>query len=168
MTDKRKSPAPAATGSRAQQVIQHANHNPADTLLSRLEGVRETGPGRYLARCPAHDDKSPSLSVRELPDGVILLHDFAGCGAADVLAAVGMTLADLFPDRLPDWQPQRRGQRRIPAADALVALDREALTVAVIASDMRRHREIDEPTFARLTTAAARIGAARDLCGVQR
>ena len=41
----------------------------ADVLLSILEGVKRTGPGRWMARCPAHGDKSPSLSIRELDDG---------------------------------------------------------------------------------------------------
>lgn len=167
MRSPQRSPAPAATGSRAQQVIQHANHNPADTLLSRLDGVRETGPGRYLARCPAHDDGRPSLSLREASDGTLLVHCFAGCGAGEVMEAAGLTLADLFPDRLPDRQPQRRGQRRIPAADALVAIDREALVVSVIASDIRDNKVVTDDTFDRLATAAARIGAARELCGVR-
>lgn len=69
----------------------------AETLLDRLEAVRG-GNGRWIARCPAHDDRSPSLSVRELPDGRLLVHCHAGCGAADVVAAVGLSLSDLFPD----------------------------------------------------------------------
>lgn len=51
-----------------------------------------------MAKCPAHDDKSPSLSVRETEDGRVLIHCHAGCGASDVLAAIGLTLADLFPE----------------------------------------------------------------------
>ncbi len=41
----------------------------ADVLLSRLDGACRTGPGRWIARCPAHDDRHPSLAVRELEDG---------------------------------------------------------------------------------------------------
>ena len=37
----------------------------ADTLLSRLEGVRRTGVDRWLAKCPVHDDKHPSLGIKE-------------------------------------------------------------------------------------------------------
>jgi DNA primase len=36
-----------------------------EKLITRLEGVKRTGPGRYTARCPAHHDKSPSLVVAE-------------------------------------------------------------------------------------------------------
>ena len=164
MRPARKSPAPAATGGEAQQRSTQCKSNPADLLLSRLDGVRETGPGRWLARCPAHDDGRPSLSLREAGDGTLLVHCFAGCGAGDVVDAAGLALTDLFPDRLPDRQPQRRGRRQIPAIDALAAIDHEALTVAVIASDMRRHREIDDTCFERLAEAARRIGVAREVC----
>jgi hypothetical protein len=60
----------------------------AEVLLSRLDGVRQTGPDRWIARCPAHDDGRASLSLRELDDGRVLLHDFAGCAVEEVLAAV--------------------------------------------------------------------------------
>ena len=57
-------------------------------LLGKLELVRKGGRGRWIARCPAHADKDPSLSVRELGDGRILIHCFAGCDAGDVLTAI--------------------------------------------------------------------------------
>jgi hypothetical protein len=140
--------------------------NAADTLLGHLDAVRETGPGRWLARCPAHDDKSPSLSVRECDDGVVLLHDFGGCDSADVLAALGLELKDLFPAPLTHHRPPTRSG--ISASDALQAIDNEALTVAIIAADLRAHREIDNPTWNRLALAAQRIGAARDACAPAR
>lgn len=66
-------------------------------LIERLEGVKRNGSHRYLARCPAHEDRSPSLSIYLPDDGKVLVHCFAGCVPADILAAVGMSLADLFP-----------------------------------------------------------------------
>jgi hypothetical protein len=67
----------------------------ADTLIARLDKVKSTGPSAWVACCPAHEDKKPSLSIRGLDDRV-LVHCWAGCGAADVVAAVGLSLADLF------------------------------------------------------------------------
>lgn len=67
----------------------------ADVLLERLAHVHPTGPGRWMALCPAHPDRKPSLSVRVL-DGKILLHCFAGCAPDAVLAALGLDWADLF------------------------------------------------------------------------
>ena len=69
-----------------------------ETLLSRLEKVKPNGSGKYLACCPAHTDKSPSLSIKETEDGKILIHCFSGCAVADIVAAVGLELSDLMPD----------------------------------------------------------------------
>lgn len=46
---------------------------------------------RLMAQCPAHDDRDPSLSVREAENGSLLIHCFAGCETHDVLKAVGLT-----------------------------------------------------------------------------
>jgi len=69
--------------------------SPIDELLSRLEGVKQTSSNQYMARCPAHDDHNPSLSVA-VKDGRILIHCFAGCGADEVLANLDLSLSDLF------------------------------------------------------------------------
>ena len=68
------------------------------SLIDRLEKVRETGRDRYIAKCPAHDDGDPSLSIRQLPDSRILLKCFAGCGAVDILNSVGLNWQSLMPD----------------------------------------------------------------------
>jgi hypothetical protein len=73
-----------------------------DLLLSRLEGVKHRSNGGYIARCPSHADRSPSLSVCER-DGKVLLKCFAGCGVDDIVSAVGMELADLMPDN-PEYR----------------------------------------------------------------
>lgn len=65
-------------------------------LLSRLDNVTETRRG-WRAQCPAHQDRRPSLSIAVAGDRV-LVHDFAGCRPEDVLAAVGLTWADLHDD----------------------------------------------------------------------
>jgi hypothetical protein len=72
----------------------------ADVLLERLQNVRPNGSGRWSARCPNHQDRSSSLSVR-LADDRILINCFAGCKMADVLAAVNLEFKDLFdaPER---------------------------------------------------------------------
>jgi DNA primase len=45
--------------------------------------------GGYLACCPAHDDRHPSLSVGTGAEGRLLLHCFTGCPFAAVLTALG-------------------------------------------------------------------------------
>ncbi|MDP6041593.1 MAG: hypothetical protein QGG64_23805, partial [Candidatus Latescibacteria bacterium] len=67
----------------------------AEEIISRLERLRQTGPGRWIARCPAHEDHNPSLNIREVDDR-ILIKCWAGCGAADVVSALGLQMSDLF------------------------------------------------------------------------
>jgi AAA domain len=68
-----------------------------DRFIDRLEGVVRNNGTTATARCPAHEDRSPSLSLRHI-EGSVLLHCFAGCHAEDVLAALGLGLADLYDE----------------------------------------------------------------------
>ena len=129
----------------------------ATTILDRLDGVRRTGPDRWLARCPAHDDKRPSLAIRELQDGRILIHDFGGCAVHDVLTAVGLTFDALFPERLGEFKSERRP---FPAADVLRAIGFEALLVATAAANISNGIELSAEDRGRLSQAAGRIEAA--------
>ena len=61
-----------------------------------------------MACCPAHADKNPSLSVSEGEGGRVLLKCFAGCPSESVVAAMGLKLADLMPERAPTDRPARR------------------------------------------------------------
>lgn len=69
----------------------------AHDLVSRLDHCKPTGKDTWIARCPAHNDGSPSLSIKELPDGRVLVNCFAGCGALEVISAVGLEWEALFP-----------------------------------------------------------------------
>jgi hypothetical protein len=71
---------------------------PVGLVLDRLAGVRRSGSG-WVARCPAHDDRRPSLSIAEGEDGRVLLYCHAGCATRDVVAAMGLRMADLFARR---------------------------------------------------------------------
>jgi hypothetical protein len=137
----------------------------AEALLDRLECVRATGPGRWVARCPSHADRSPSLSLREVDDGRLLLHCFAGCGTDEVLAVLGLKLRDLFPNRLPgigEVHSYPQSHSRIPARDLLEILDHEVTIAALIAADILADRTVSEEQWARLAIAVGRIGKARD------
>ena len=59
-----------------------------EEFMKRLEGVREDHPGQYSAKCPAHDDKTASLSVGKGRDNRIVVHCHAGCDHRDILAAI--------------------------------------------------------------------------------
>jgi hypothetical protein len=67
--------------------------------LSRLQGVKKIkGSDKWVALCPAHDDKTPSLSIRQLEDSRILINCWSGCGAIDVLESIDMNYQHLMPD----------------------------------------------------------------------
>lgn len=66
-----------------------------ELLLTSLKGVKQIGKDKWKACCPAHDDSRPSLSIAER-DGKVLIFCWAGCGAADVLEAVGLSFSDLY------------------------------------------------------------------------
>ena len=68
-----------------------------EQLLARLESVRRSGDD-WMARCPAHEDQTPSLAIGMGKDGQILLCCHAGCKTSAVLAGLGLTMADLRPD----------------------------------------------------------------------
>lgn len=79
-----------------------------DVVLERLGGARQNGDG-WQARCPAHDDREPSLSVsqRSQGDPGVVIYCHAGCTPDEVAAALGLSTADLFDD-LPTPAEQRR------------------------------------------------------------
>jgi hypothetical protein len=164
VNNAQKRSATAATGGAQQSSNQHVNHNesPAAKLLSRLDKVKKTGSGQWLARCPAHDDGSPSLSVRETDDGTVLLHCFAQCPAGDVLAAVGMELGELFPRRYAS-PPKSRFERRIGPKDALQSVAYEATVVCCIAAEVREQGNLTAESYERLITATSRIRSAREV-----
>lgn len=69
-----------------------------EAFLAKLDAVRACGANRWRARCPAHADKSPSLSIRATDDGTILLRCFAACDNASICEALGIGFQDLFAD----------------------------------------------------------------------
>jgi hypothetical protein len=133
----------------------------AAALLDRLDRVKHTGPGRWIACCPAHEDKSPSLSIRELDDQTVLVKCFAGCGAIDVLDALGIEWSALFPRG--SRQGARPSHSGIPAHDLLVILDHEITVAMLILLEIVERRKVNEAQVQRLIQAAARIGKARDM-----
>ncbi len=69
-------------------------------FADRLQGVKwQRDREGFEARCPGHDDKTPSLSVNLGDDGRLLVHCHAGCDTASVMESVGFTMADLFPQQ---------------------------------------------------------------------
>ena len=73
-------------------------------LLSRFPPGKQQG-RTWALKCPVHDDRVASLSASAGDDGRVLLYCHAGCAVGDILAAVGLTTADLFDEPRPIAQP---------------------------------------------------------------
>ena len=63
-------------------------------FLGHLNKVRKNKSG-WMACCPNHEDNSPSLSINQGVD-CILIHCFAGCDSGEVMDSIGLSLADLY------------------------------------------------------------------------
>ena len=135
---------------------------PIDLILPLLLKARQRQPGQYSAVCPAHDDKSPSLVIRENTDGAVLLHCFAGCAPSAVVAALGLELSDLFPPRERSGREPKRQPRLLTAGQALELLQTEATFIAVAASNLSIGVVLTPAERERLRQAAARIGWLRE------
>lgn len=134
----------------------------ADALLSVLENVKRTGADRWVARCPAHEDRRASLAVRELADGRVLVHCFAGCSINEVIGAVGLDMAALFPEK-PIADCMKSERRPFPASDILRAISFETIIVSLAALRLSKGRGLPGKDLERLALAASRPQAAAEM-----
>ena len=125
---------PGAAGSpsrraRPAQIFRGRAVNTIDLVLSRLDGVRRARRG-WLARCPAHPDRSPSLSIAEGTARRVLLFCHAGCGYQQIAAALEIEhgqsrkpeLPPLVEARLNALEAERRAdERRAPYRELMAA-----------------------------------------------
>ena len=132
-------------------------------LLDQIEGIRRTGVGRYIACCPAHEDKNPSLAIRETEDGILLLHCFAGCDVASVVGAVGLDFSSLYPQQ----QTTNRKAERHPfkTSDLLLLAAWESLLASIVACDVAKGQMNDKD---RLLVAASRLQHIAEVANVLR
>ena len=86
----------------SDQIQYTINHErPIDRVLDAIRaqgGSVKQSSGQWMCTCPAHDDRNPSLSVKQCDDGRVLLKCFAGCSVVAVTDAIGLETRDLFPN----------------------------------------------------------------------
>lgn len=126
-----------------------------DLLLNLLHKVKQTSHGQYIACCPSHNDKNPSLAIRD-DNGKILIRCHAGCSVHEIVSAVGLPLSDLFPKEANYSKPIKNP---FPAASVLRCIQTEALIVATAACNMANGMTLSNEDLDRLVIAASRIGA---------
>jgi hypothetical protein len=135
---------------------------PIDLILPLLTKVRPRRPGQWSACCPAHEDKSPSLSVLEFPDGGVTFTCFAGCSKPEIVAALGMDMAALYPPRAKSGREPQRQPRLLTAGQALELLDNELNLVAVAAGNLHNGVKLTQSDLDRLLVAAGRVSWLRE------
>ncbi|MEB8487281.1 MULTISPECIES: hypothetical protein [Acidithiobacillus] len=141
--------------------------SPIDAVLHRLEKVKRVAPDKWQALCPAHDDKRPSLSIKEADDGRVLLKCWTGCGAAEIVSALGLSLADLFTGDQRSLSDHGTGPMRRPFdyRDALQGIAHEATVARLIVEAVNRGEEMDAESLDRLALAEERISDALQAAG---
>ncbi|MDP9364134.1 MAG: hypothetical protein M3Q10_07905 [Chloroflexota bacterium] len=94
---------------------------PVERLRGLLDNVRASG-GGFTARCPGHEDRYNSLKVDEGDGGEALIHCHTGCPPERVMVALGLRMADLFPQP----EPKRGGAAGAVPYDACATAERPA------------------------------------------
>lgn len=131
-------------------------------LLGRLEKLRKTGEGKWQACCPAHRDKSPSLAIKHVGDGRILIHCFGGCSTKEVLDSIGLTFADIMGDKVAHYAPSMKHQ--FSALQGLKSLTLECSIVLDGSRQIAAGKRLSLVDHNRIKEAQAKINEILNIC----
>jgi hypothetical protein len=123
--------------------------------LNHFDGVRETGNGQYSCRCPAHEDKSASLGIKQGDGDRILLNCFAGCDVKSILDSVGLDWKDIINE---EKLYQAEKHKFNPFAVLKMIRD-EVLIIGLSSSQIRAGKALNDEDHDRLLKA---VGNVRD------
>lgn len=126
-------------------------------VLGRLQKVRERKPGEWMACCPVHDDRTPSLSIRDsgrIPD----LYCF-GCGAKKdaILPALDMHPLDFYPSKTEGSRSYKPASRKLDGRTAKSILRHRLLMAAAAIHDISEGRQPSPEELEELSEACADI-----------
>ena len=143
---------------------------PAQKILSRLDRVkrRPTPPkisgvpchAAWWAKCPAHPDTNPSLSVLERTDGSISIRCWVGCTLDQILSAKGLRRADLFPRPAVEYEGSTSHlpvRPRVPVRELLTNLTTSLRVISGAASDILEGGELSTDALRQLHESAAEV-----------
>jgi hypothetical protein len=98
--------------------------DPLVTVRDALD-ARDCNPSgplhQFTALCPAHEDRSASLSVGTGADERALVYCHRGCTTGEIVAALGLRMRDLFPPEHRHARPIRGAAKPVPMADLVLA-----------------------------------------------
>ena len=122
----------------------------ANDIAARVH-ARRTATG-WIARCPAHDDRRPSLAISEGRDGRILIRCHAGCPVEAIVSALGLYLHDLFSDarRESAIRPLRPDDVEVALREEVARIvERESLEAGFDVVELARHRNAAREVISR-------------------
>jgi hypothetical protein len=128
-----------------------------NNLLEKLQKVKSTNTGKWLACCPAHNDKSPSLAIKQTDNGKILIYCFAGCQVTDIVAAVGLELSDLMPN-----DPTYKKGSKPPVFNKYELFDRvvfEAIILSLAIRQLLNGETLEQSDLSRVAQAENAINS---------
>lgn len=164
---------PAATGHRGNtHNVSSSNLGTYGSPLQRVEQAHERVTGHPARRgritCAVCGTATYKVAISQAPNGSVLMHAFCGHTPAEVLGAMGLTLADLFPERIRDLSPEGRRAaqqafKQTAWAAALGVVGREAKVISIAAHDLAAGLVLNDTDADRLALAIGRIDDAREV-----
>jgi hypothetical protein len=130
-----------------------------------MKRVKTRGRDKWIACCPAHEDKNPSLAIT-LENNKILMKCWSGCDVESILGAIGMDFNDIMPDK-PLYHRSSAKKPTLYATDALRILKKESMIITMCAIDIKNKKPIAEDDFNRVLLAMERINTAMEAADVQ-
>ena len=128
-----------------------------ENILPLLDKVRQTGPGRWVACCPVHEDRTPSLVIND-KDGKIIIHCFGcGCGFDEFCQALDISIDEMFPEKLEANYSGIRKREYFNARDVLKTLSKEITVALLITESLKNGGQLNTDERGRLILAHARI-----------
>ena len=121
-----------------------------NVFLEHLNKVRKSKSG-WMACCPNHEDNSPSLSIKQGTD-CILIHCFAGCDSVGVMGSIGLSLANLYQKQ----QDVKRGVMQWDKTILKSVVFHESIYIAMCENLAGSSRELTPMEMSRLTLAKRR------------
>ncbi|MDA3875771.1 MAG: hypothetical protein PF483_01640 [Halothiobacillus sp.] len=117
--------------------MRDSNYLGEGGILARCNGVRKTGPNRWIGKW--RDEKTPSLSIRITDDGKILLYDFGGFEFSEICEGLGIHPIQLIPESLRNNRTYSPAERQ--GHDAQAALN--GIYGAAIVTRICAHKMFD-------------------------
>lgn len=134
-------------------------------FLNKLNKVQGRGRDSWVACCPSHDDKNPSLKI-DIKNDKILIKCWSGCSTEDILGSVGMDFDDIFPDRAI-YHRSSGDRPTLSSSDALRIIKYEAMIIYMMGVDLRAKKIPSEEDHNRFVLAVGRVKDAIDAAGVK-